>query len=111
MVAWGYNYSGQTNTPAGLAVVAALAAGANHNLAVNAGGLANPWIESLRREADGQWTLTLQSRRGSLCELLSTTNLQQWTPLTTITNLGGRFLWTDPATNLSARFYRVRQLP
>jgi hypothetical protein len=111
VVSWGDNYYGQTNTPAGLAAVVALAAGANHNLAVKAGGQATPWIESLHRETGGQWTLTFQSRRGSLCELLGSTNLQQWTPLTTITNPGGRILWTDLATDRAGRFYRVRQLP
>jgi alpha-tubulin suppressor-like RCC1 family protein/sugar lactone lactonase YvrE len=111
LVAWGYNSYGQTNTPSGVNTVVALASGANHNLAVNAGGLANPWIESLQRDTTGQWTLTLQSRRGSQCEVLASTNLQQWTPLTTITNPGGRFLWTDPATNEAHCFYRMRQLP
>ena len=111
LVAWGDNYYGQTNMPSGLEAVVALASGANHNLAVNASGLGNPWIESLRRETDGRWTLTLQSRRGSQCEVLVSTNLQQWTPLTTITTPGGRILWTDPAANLAGRFYRMRQLP
>ena len=110
-VAWGDNYYGQTNTPSGLDVVVGLASGANHNLALNAGGLANPWIESLQRDTTGQWTLTLQSRRGSQCEVLSSTNLQQWTPLTIMTNPGGRIRWTDPATNQIRSFYRMRQLP
>jgi alpha-tubulin suppressor-like RCC1 family protein len=111
LVAWGYNYYDQTNTPSGLDAVVALASGANHNLAVRAGGLANPWIESLQRDTNSQWTLTLQSRRGSQCEMLASTNLQQWTLLATITNPGGRFLWTDPATNEAHCFYRMRQLP
>jgi alpha-tubulin suppressor-like RCC1 family protein/sugar lactone lactonase YvrE len=111
LVAWGYNYYDQTNTPSGLDAVVALASGANHNLAVRAGGLANPWIESLQRDTNSQWTLTLQSRRGSQCEVLASTNLQQWTLLATITNPGGRFLWTDPATNEAHCFYRMRQLP
>ena len=80
-------------------------------LAINAGGLGNPWIESLRRETNGQWTLTLQSQRGSQCEVLSSADLKEWTPLTNIINPGGRILWTDPATNQTGRSYRVRQLP
>jgi hypothetical protein len=88
-----------------------VAAGANHNLGGTAAGLANPWIVSLRPETTGQWTLTLQGTRGSACKLLSSTNLLRWAPLTAITNLGGRILWRDPATNLPNRFYRKRQLP
>ena len=47
----------------------------------------------------------------ALFAIESSTNLQQWTPLATITNPGGRILWTDPATNLAGRFYRMKQLP
>jgi hypothetical protein len=111
VVTWGSNDFGQTNTPADLAFVVALAAGGDHSLAIKASGSASPWIESLCPETNGQWTLTLQSQRGSVCEVLSSTNLQEWALLTTITNLGGRILWTDPATNLAGRFYRTRQPP
>ena len=111
VVVWGSNSYGQTNTPAGLSSVVALAAGGNHNLAVNAGGMANPLIESLHRETDGQRTLTIQSQRGRQCEVLGSTNFQQWTLLTTLTNAGGRMLWTDPAAGETNRFYRLRQMP
>jgi alpha-tubulin suppressor-like RCC1 family protein len=111
VVVWGSDSYGQTNTPAGLTSVVALAAGWNHNLAVNAGGMANPLIESLHRETDGQRTLTIQSQRGRPCDVLGSTNFQQWTLLTTLTNAGGRMLWTDPAAGEAPRYYRLRQMP
>ena len=43
MVAWGYNISGQTNVPAGLSNVVAIAAGGLHTLAVRADGVAIAW--------------------------------------------------------------------
>lgn len=43
VAAWGANESGQTNVPAGLTNVIALAAGSSHSLALNADGTLNAW--------------------------------------------------------------------
>ena len=64
---------------------------------------------------NGQFQFTLQSEPGLRVEILSTTNVTQpvsgWTSLGIMTNLTGTILFTDPATNFSARFYGARRLP
>ena len=43
MVAWGYNDYGQTNVPAGLSGVTAIAAGDYHSLALKSDGTVVAW--------------------------------------------------------------------
>jgi hypothetical protein len=43
VVAWGYNYDGQTNVPPGLSNVVAIAAGSTHNLALKRDGTVIAW--------------------------------------------------------------------
>ena len=43
MVAWGNNFYGQTNVPAGLNNVAAIAAGGRHSLALKTDGTVVAW--------------------------------------------------------------------
>jgi hypothetical protein len=61
-----------------------------------------------------QCGFTLQSQPGLRFEMLATTNLaspiSNWTSLATLTNVTGIYPFLDPATNLSRRFYRARQL-
>jgi hypothetical protein len=64
---------------------------------------------------NGQFQFTLQSEPGLHVEILSTTNLTQpvsaWTSLGIMTNSTGTISFTDPATNLGARFYSARRMP
>jgi hypothetical protein len=63
---------------------------------------------------NGHFSFTLQSEPGLLFEILASTNgtlpLSNWTSLGTLTNTNGATLFLDPATNLSRRFYRARQV-
>ena len=43
IVAWGYNNYGQTNVPAGLSNVVAIAAGGDHSLALKSDGTVVAW--------------------------------------------------------------------
>jgi len=64
---------------------------------------------------NGQFQFTLQSEPGLPVEILSTTNVtlpvSGWTSLGTMTNFTGTISFTDPATNLGARFYGARRSP
>jgi enediyne biosynthesis protein E4 len=54
--------------------------------------------------------LRIQSWKGMAFEVQASTNLDQWSPLTTVTNLTGTLEFTDPnAANDSRRFYRTVQ--
>ncbi len=49
---------------------------------------------------------------GKVFEVQGSTNLTDWVPLATLTNVSGQVLYTDPAvTNHPSRFYRAVQLP
>ncbi len=65
--------------------------------------------------AGGQFQFSVQSEIGSKLEVLATTNVisavQGWTSLTILTNTTGTASFTDTNTNLTSRFYQVRQLP
>ena len=50
----------------------------------------------------------VQSWKGMAFEVQASANLEQWSPVTTVTNLTGTLDFTDPdATNLMQRFYRA----
>lgn len=72
------------------------------------------WLDGAVREADGNFSFTLHSPTGKVYEVLATTNvglpMSQWTLIGTLTNESGTVQWTDPATNLPRRFYRMRVL-
>ena len=61
---------------------------------------------------NGHFSFTLQSEPGLPFEILASTNvalpLSNWTSLGTLTNGTGATAFTDPADNLSRRFYRAR---
>ena len=63
---------------------------------------------------NGRFSFTLQSETGLVFEILASTNvglaLSNWTSLGTITNVAGTTPFSDPAGNLSRRFYRARQV-
>jgi len=64
--------------------------------------------------SNGQFNFTLQSEPGLPFEVQATTNLTQgangWVRIGTLTNTTGTISFTDTATNLNQRFYRVRAL-
>ena len=60
---------------------------------------------------DGTFQFTLSSEPGSQLEIQASTNLVDWTIVTTLTNNTGTVPFTDAATNFSSRFYRARILP
>ncbi len=61
-----------------------------------------------------QFQFTMRSEPGLTFEILAATNValsvSNWTSLGIVTNTNGATRFTDPATNLSQRFYRARQL-
>ena len=64
--------------------------------------------EPARLQALGAGVLRIQSWKGMAFEVQSSTNLEQWLPVTTVTNLTGTLEFTDPdAANHSRRFYRT----
>jgi hypothetical protein len=64
--------------------------------------------EPMRLQALGAGVLRVQSWKGMAFEVQTSTNLEQWLPLTTVTNLTGTLEFTDPdAANPSRRFYRT----
>jgi len=64
--------------------------------------------EPARLQALGAGVLRIQSWKGMVFELQSSTNLVQWLPVTTVTNLTGTLEFTDPdAANHLRRFYRT----
>ena len=64
--------------------------------------------EPARLQAVGQGALRIQSWRGMAFEGQASTDLDQWSPLTTVTNLTDTLEFTDPdAANHLRRFYRT----
>jgi hypothetical protein len=59
----------------------------------------------------GQFQCTVSSAPGQRLEILASTNLVNWTSVTSMTNTTGTALFIDPAKNLVRRFYRAHQLP
>src|SRR5579884_2094505 len=66
------------------------------------------------RMINGQFSFTLKSEPNLPFAILGTTNITQpasgWVNITTLTNTSGSFQFTEPATNLTERFYRARRL-
>jgi uncharacterized delta-60 repeat protein len=59
----------------------------------------------------GPFPMLLTGVPGAKYELHASTDLRTWTPLMTVTNLGGRATCCDPGcTNFSQRFYRARRI-
>jgi hypothetical protein len=84
-------YGAVTSAPAQLTVVAAkLGAPARH--------------------ADGSIGFTLRSPPGGVAELWVSPDLRTWSLLETVTNAQGALYYTDPGTNSSQRYFRMRVL-
>ena len=64
--------------------------------------------EPARLQALGPGVLRIQSWKGMAFEVQASTDLDQWSPLTSMTNLTGTLEFTDPDTaSHSRRFYRT----
>jgi hypothetical protein len=64
--------------------------------------------EPARLQALGAGVIRIQSWKGMAFEVQSSTDLERWLPVTTVTNLTGALEFTDPdAANPSRRFYRA----
>lgn len=64
--------------------------------------------EPARLQAPGAGVLRIQSWKGMAFEVQASTDLDEWSPLTTVTNLTGTLQFTDPdAANDARRFYRT----
>ncbi len=68
--------------------------------------------EPARLQVLGAGAFRVESWKGMAFEVQASTDLDQWSPLTTVTNLTGTLEFTDPnAANQAWRFYRVRGTP
>ena len=64
--------------------------------------------EPARLQTLGAGVFRIQSWKGMAFEVQASTDLDQWSPLTTVTNLTGTLEFTDPnAANQLRRFYRT----
>ena len=64
--------------------------------------------EPARLQALGAGILRIQSWKGMAFDVQASTDLDQWSPLTIVTNLTGTLEFTDPdALNHPRRFYRT----
>ena len=65
-------------------------------------------MESARLQALVPRAFRVQSWKGMAFEVQASTDLKQWSPVTTVTNLAGTLEFTDPdAANFMRRFYRA----
>ena len=97
-----FNLTGSdTSAPAVLTVVAPV----SNVVATNA---PPPRIANLEQIDQGQFLLTLTAPLGAAVVLQASANLQDWSPLITLTNSGGTHYYFDPAAVHSfQRFYRA----
>ena len=66
--------------------------------------------EPARLQFLGPGVFRVQSWKGMAFEMQASTDLEQWSPVTTVTNLTGTLELTDPdAANHLQRFYRTIQ--
>ena len=64
--------------------------------------------EPARLQVSGPGAFRVQSWKGMAFEVQASTDLKQWSPVTTVTNLTGTLEFTDPdAANDLRRFYRT----
>jgi len=70
-----------------------------------------PILSNPLAQTNGQFSFTLLSPAGSTVEIQGSTNLLSWTTLATLINLTGMLPFTDTATSINPRFYRVALLP
>ena len=69
------------------------------------------WFGPLTFDASGAVVLRVFSQPGSPCEILASTNLQDWSALTTLTNNTGTLIFTNAQPGPYRQFYKARQVP
>jgi hypothetical protein len=107
LVAWGDNSFGQINVPANLPKVVAISAGGYHNLALLGAGLQWIRIANVQQAPNGDVQLNLSGSSGDAFRVLSSTNLQDWQTIASLTNVTGTVYFTHTgAASYSQRFYR-----
>lgn len=112
VVAWGYSSSGATNVPSGLTNVVGISGGFDYALAIAGEGQPIPqtFLSNPSWTAKG-FSVFLPSQSGRVYQLEYKNSLSDanWTPLPLTAGNGGLLTLTDPTTNSSQRFYRVRR--
>ncbi|MBI4325912.1 MAG: immunoglobulin domain-containing protein, partial [Chloroflexi bacterium] len=121
----GLNIAGGTNALLNLTNVQAAAAGEYSVVVTNVAGAATSVvarltvtlsvaarIESISLLADGRLHLLAGGEPGSRYAIQISTNLVNWTELSTVESAGGTFEFFDPdLPDLPQRFYRIRSVP
>ena len=109
MVAWGWNNYGQTNVPAGLSGVTAIAAGFGHTV-VLFGGV--PLLPALNARPNGNELILTWPTNAAGFTLQTTPDLRSpthWIDSTSVPAVSGaQFTVTNPLS-ASAQFYRLRK--
>jgi hypothetical protein len=71
-----------------------------------------PQLAGLQAPGPDGMALSLSGDPGGVVQIYGSSNLTAWFWLATLTNTGGRIVYTDPsATNQPLRFYKALQLP
>src|SRR5204863_175263 len=114
VVAWGYNNYGQTNVPAGLSNVVAIAAGGYQSIALLGQGLSASSMEITNVHRDnGVFSLDVPTVRGKnhYLQYRDATTGGSWTSGLPVPGEGTVKTLTDPGATGSRRFYRVWRKP
>ena len=114
MVAWGWDNHGQTNVPAGLSNVVAIAAGGYQSIALLAAGVsAAPMQITNVQRGNGVFSLDVPTVHGKNHYLQDSDALNGgwWTPGLPVPGDGAMKTLTDSGATGSRRFYRVWRKP
>jgi len=63
------------------------------------------------RLTNGNFQLTINGQPNRVVDILTSTNLSDWTWFITVTNSSGTSVFIDPAAISAQRFYRAQQVP
>jgi hypothetical protein len=69
------------------------------------------WFAPLAFDVGGGAVLRVFGQPGRAYEILASTNLLDWSALTTRTNTTGNVVFTNAQTSLGRQFYKARQAP
>jgi hypothetical protein len=109
-VAWGSDYEGQCDLPAGLSSVMAVAAGAHHSMLLLDGEAPAPRLfNSIWAASRFRVRVQSQARKNYALEFKDSLLNSSWTSLSTNHGNGALLQLQDAAASSGRRFYRVRQ--